>query len=101
MDASFVGAVFCLNMSDFLYRFGPRLFQKAADEILGVPRVGDVDERPAPKPPWLLMAGTHSVRAVATLAALSFLFSPVTSTSRLSRSSWLWPSSMQAMKSGM
>ena len=33
-----------------------------------------------PKPPWLLTAGTHSVRAVATLAALSFFFSPVTST---------------------
>ena len=39
-----------------------------------------------PKPPWLFTAGTQSVRAVATLAALSFFFSPVTSTSRFSRS---------------
>ena len=29
-------------------------------------------------PPWLLTAGTHNVRAVETLAALSFLDSPVT-----------------------
>ena len=54
-----------------------------------------------PKPPWLLTAGTQSVRAVATLAALSGFFSPVTSTIRFSRSSGPWPSSMQAMKSGM
>ena len=40
-----------------------------------------------PKPPWLLTAGTQSVRAVPTLAALSFFFSPVTSTIRFSRSS--------------
>ena len=38
-----------------------------------------------PKPPWLFTAGTQSVRAVATLAALSFFFSPVTSTIRFKR----------------
>jgi hypothetical protein len=33
-----------------------------------------------PKPPWLLMAGTQSVRAVAVFAALSLRASPLTST---------------------
>src|SRR4030042_6078548 len=32
-----------------------------------------------PNPPWLLTAGTQSVRAAEILAALSFFFSPVTS----------------------
>ena len=53
-----------------------------------------------PKPPWLFTAGTQSVRAVATLAALSFFRSPVTSTIRLSGSSGPWPSSIRTMKSG-
>jgi len=39
------------------------------------------DQRP--KPPWLFTAGIQSVRAVATFAALSFFFSPVTSISEL------------------
>ena len=39
-----------------------------------------------PKPPWLFTAGTHSVRAVVTFAALSLRASPVTSTIRFSRS---------------
>ena len=34
-------------MSDFLCCLWLRLFQKAADEILCVPRVGDFKERPA------------------------------------------------------
>src|SRR5438093_12753398 len=33
-----------------------------------------------PKPPWLLTAGTHRVRAVLVFAALSFRASPDTST---------------------
>ncbi len=42
-----------------------------------------------PKPPWLLTAGTHNVRAVLVLAALSFRASPDTSMMRLSASGWV------------
>ena len=40
-----------------------------------------------PKPPWLLIAGTQRFRAVATFTALSFLASPLTSSTRCSGSS--------------
>ncbi len=45
MDSTFVGALFFLAMGDFLCCLCRR-FQKAADEILCIPRVGDFDKRP-------------------------------------------------------
>ena len=47
MDSTFVRVFFFLAMCDFLCWLYVQLIQKAADEILCVPRVGDFDERPA------------------------------------------------------
>ena len=57
------------------------------DQVLRVPGSRISRNAQRPKPPWLFTAGTQSVRAVATLAILSFFFSPVTSTIRFNRTS--------------
>ena len=56
-------------------------------KFCSVPGIGELDEGPAPEAAVVVDGGHPQVRAVATFAALSFFFSPVTSTIRLSRSS--------------
>src|SRR5260221_1777779 len=47
MDSIFILVLFFLAMRDFLCCLCLRLFQKATDEVLCIPRVGDFDKCPA------------------------------------------------------
>src|SRR5271156_5569930 len=62
IDSTFVGAAFFLGMSGFLDRLWLRLFQKAADKILRVPRIGDFEKCPAPEAA-VVVDGWHPQRA--------------------------------------
>src|ERR1035441_10276052 len=62
MESTFVRVLFFLAMSDFLCCLCLRLFQKAAYQVLCIPRVGDFDERPAPEAA-VVVDGRHPQRA--------------------------------------
>ena len=69
----FRGGGFFFGQGHFAWVPPPPPCPAAAQLLGGAPRGRVVEGHKRPNPPWWLIAGTHSVRAVATLAALSFL----------------------------